>query len=153
MRLIMVVSANGLVSLGPEDDMSWTTSLDRKLFRALTGVGGVIGVGRTTLASMPMALPGRSLVELSRSGDHGTLTLNEFYGMYPTAWLGGGMTIAVEAARSRMLREVHLCRLNHAIAPERINWEEAQAFDNELLVGLGLTMRTDFGELTLEAWR
>ncbi len=47
MRLIMGVSADGYVAMDDEDDMSWLGETDKKVFRIITGVGGVCAVGGT----------------------------------------------------------------------------------------------------------
>jgi len=107
MRLIMVVSADGYVARDEHDDMSWTGTADKKIFRILTGVGGICAVGSKTYAMMPSVLHGRALVCLSRKG----LTLIDLHRLEkcPDIWLLGGQTVALEALRLGIISEVHLC--------------------------------------------
>lgn len=46
LKLIMAVSADGFVSNGPDDHMDWTGPDDKKAFRLLTSVGGVLGAAQ-----------------------------------------------------------------------------------------------------------
>ena len=108
MRLLMAVSADGFLARGPDDDMRWTGRLDKKVFRLLTGVGGVCGAGSTTYDLMETTLKGRTLFRLSRSGHDMGLRL--FAEAHPSAWLIGGPTIAVEAFQRGLIDEVHLYR-------------------------------------------
>lgn len=105
LKLIMAVSADGFVARGPYDDMSWTGSTDKRVFRLLTAVEGILGAGRRTFEQLPL-LEGRTVVPLSRSG----LTLDEFSTRYSNAWLIGGQEIALEALHCGKLDQVFLCR-------------------------------------------
>ncbi len=105
MRLIMAVSEDGFLARGHDDDMSWTVPLDKKLFRALTSVGGVLAAGRVTFELMPKKLDGgRTLFSLSRR----TCVLPGFALRHPGAWLIGGPTIAAVALKDGHIDEVHL---------------------------------------------
>jgi dihydrofolate reductase len=104
LKLIMGVSADGFVARGPTDDMTWTGSTDKRVFRLLTSVGGVLGAGRRTFEQLPR-LEGRTVVSLSRNG----VTLNEFCRLYPDAWLIGGQEVALEALRLNLVDQAFLC--------------------------------------------
>lgn len=104
MRLIMAVSADGYVSQGPEDDMSWTGRADKQAFRLLTSVGGVCAAGSTTFDRMP-ELPGRTLIRLTRMAQEGSMTLGRFAHLHPGGWLLGGATVAREAFDLGMIDE------------------------------------------------
>ena len=106
MKLIMAVSVDGFVARDELDDMSWTSSTDKKIFRILTSVGGICAVGSKTYATMPQILTGRSLLKLSRNG----LTLRFLTSINTSIWLLGGQTIALEAFKLGYIHEVHLCR-------------------------------------------
>jgi dihydrofolate reductase len=110
LRLIMAVSADGYLCRGPVDQMGWTGTDDKRLFRLLTTLGGrVLLAGKTTAAMLP-PLPGRTVVPLSRSrsGEDG-ITLEEAVMSYPNAWLIGGPTVALEALKQGYVDEAVLC--------------------------------------------
>jgi dihydrofolate reductase len=112
LKLVMAVSADGFVARGPTDDMTWTGSTDKRVFRLLTSVGGVLGAGRRTFEQLPK-LEGRAVHMLTRDQSAG-LTLEEFTSRYPDAWLIGGQGVALEALRSRLLDQAFLCRSREA---------------------------------------
>lgn len=67
LKLIMAVSSDGVLSLGPSDDMSWTSKEDKQIFKLLTLTSGaVLGAGLTTYNLLPH-LPNREVIPLSRS--------------------------------------------------------------------------------------
>ncbi len=104
LKLIMAVSADGFVARGPTDDMTWTGSTDKRVFRLLTSVGGVLGAGRRTFEQLPR-LEGRTVVLLSRNG----MALNDFCRLYPDAWLIGGQEVALEALQLNLVDQAFLC--------------------------------------------
>ncbi len=103
MRLLMAVSADGFLCRGPADDMTWTGSMDKRLFRVLTSVGRVCAAGSTTRDLM-RDLPGRTLLRLSQDD----YTLEDFAEDYPDGWLLGGPTVAEVALRAGLVGEVYL---------------------------------------------
>jgi dihydrofolate reductase len=119
LRLILAVSQDGFLAKGPADDMRWTSKDDKRMFRALTSVGGVLGAGSRTFDQLPK-LPGRRVIRLTSSpraedapvGRAGALemTLGRFCHAHPDAWLIGGPTIAREALELGMVGEVFMCR-------------------------------------------
>lgn len=109
LKLIMAVSADGYVCSGPHDDMKWTGRDDKAVFSLLTMVGGILGVGRTTRQTMPIMLPGRSLVTLSTRPEFG-MELGAFAFKFPGQWLIGGQTIAMEALSIGLVDDVFLVR-------------------------------------------
>lgn len=117
LRLILAVSADGYLSRGPHDDMEWTGSPDKKVFRLLTSVGGVCAAGSTTWAHMP-ELPGRRVVPISRClavqhrmghSEH-AMSLGTFAHRFPNGWLLGGPTVAMDALDCGLVDQVYLCR-------------------------------------------
>ncbi len=142
MRLLMAVSADGFLCRGPTDDMMWTGSMDKRLFRVLTGVGRVCAAGSTTRDVM-RDLPGRTLFELSRGG----YTLEDFARDHPNGWLLGGPTVAEAALRAKLLDEVHLSwicdvRLGSGVAADSV-------FKDHLT---DKYMSTTFGDVVLECY-
>lgn len=152
MRLIMAVSHDGFVAKSTADDMQWTGPTDKQVFRLLTCVGGVLGVGRTTYDLMPRKLKGRKLVALSTRPELG-LSLGAFAHANPDAWLGGGQTLAMAALGGLFVDEVHLVRntveLGEGIADEVTPFLQA----NPLWWSLASSMQLNWGSLTIEVWR
>lgn len=160
MKLVMAVSRDGFVSRRPTDDMSWLGPFDKAAFRIITGVGGNVATSRRTARLMPSVLQGRKLHTLSREGGPGTgLTgrtgttawgsLRQFQGLFGEGgWLIGGLTLALAAAESRWLSEIHLCR------SDRMCWE-GTPFGKDLLSLSRLTyrMKTRVGDTTVEVYR
>lgn len=135
LKLVMAVSKDGFVSMGPNDDMLWTGPDDKRAFRLLTSVGGVLGAGRRTFEQLPR-LKGRRVVCIStrramvenaaareaRQAPFGdgpipddaayeeTMSLGMFSHRYPTGWLIGGQTVAQEAISIGLVDQVFLCR-------------------------------------------
>lgn len=136
LKLVMAVSKDGFVSLGPRDDMLWTGPDDKRAFRLLTSVGGVLGAGRRTFEQLPR-LKGRRVfclstrrsmvqnaaareaMELPLDGNakvsdeaayEETMSLGMFAHRHPTGWLIGGQTVALEALSIGLVDQVFLCR-------------------------------------------
>lgn len=136
LKLVMAVSKDGFVSMGPDDDMLWTGPDDKKAFRLLTSVGGVLGAGSRTFRNLPrlkgrkvvcistrkLMVPNYELREVSKAPlqPHGVVSANAGYeeamslGMfsrrYPTGWLIGGQTVAQDAISVGLVDQVFLCR-------------------------------------------
>lgn len=113
MRLLLAVSADGYLALGPEDDMKWTGPLDKAVFRLLTlSDEDVLLAGSTTFDQMPQ-LPGRTMLRLSREdrpySKHKRLDLDVAAQCHPDAWLIGGPTIAEEALRRGLIDRAFIC--------------------------------------------
>lgn len=108
LNLVMAVSKEDMVARGPDDNMSWTGSLDKSIFRLLTFTNPVIGMSRRSILQLPgRQLPGRKLIELSRYG----LTVESFAESYPCAWLGAGPSLAVAALEAQVVSKVFLVHL------------------------------------------
>lgn len=136
LKLVMATTADGIMALGPDDPMDWTGSDDKRAFRLLTSVGGVLGAGRRTFERLPV-LKGRTVrcistrrgyvenaearrvLDISRSGPEAisetaayeqTISLGAFSHQYPDGWLIGGRTVALEALAIGLIGEVFMCR-------------------------------------------
>lgn len=108
MRLLMAWSFDGFVARDRDDDMSWTGPEDKRLFRALTSVGGRCVVGRRTWELMPR-IDGRELIPLSMDSEDSLWTLNNRH--RGDVWLLGGPTIAFHALQQRLVHEAHVCTI------------------------------------------
>jgi dihydrofolate reductase len=127
LKLIMAVSADGFLAKGPDDDMTWTGSEDKLLFRLLTVLGGdpvlksraVLLAGRRTAEQMPK-LVHRAVLPISRSG----ITLGSAASLYQDAWLIGGPTLAMQALLDGLVFEAYImhvpAKLGHGIPFEPI---------------------------------
>lgn len=140
MKLLMAISADGFVARDEKDPMDWLGPTDKKVFRILSGVGGICAAGRITAELLP-GLGARRVICLTREG----MTLNHVAGLYPNAWLLGGQTIALSAFLCGYISEVHLCRSMVKLGtgiPERITpWLKKPV------------MSTPIDNLTLEVYR
>jgi dihydrofolate reductase len=105
MKLVMAISIDNFIAKHEADPMDWLGPVDKKVFRIMTGVGGICAAGRVTAELMP-GLIGRRVITLTRNG----MTLDHVAGLYPNAWLLGGQTVAINAFLRGYIDEVHLCR-------------------------------------------
>jgi dihydrofolate reductase len=177
MRLILATSHDGFLARGLDDDMSWTTPTDKKVFRLLTQVGGVCGVGYASRRLMPGLLQGRKLVSITRDGrrvsnyhpgpptEHSasnvvpawaameaSVTLGRFWHAHHDAWLLGGPRLAVEAIDLGMVNQVFMCRvpvkLGHGM-PDFITPRLQQASAG---VSWELSQSIVVDEVTVDCW-
>lgn len=151
MRLLMAVSADGYLCLGPNDDMKWTGPTDKKLFRALTSVGGVCAVGVTTYHLTP-SLDGRQLIPLSRRG----YTLDRLQEEHPDAWLLGGPTVAKAALDAGLVTEAHINEVNHYLGdgvPMRMLQDRTPELGGPMKRLSRATVATHFGSVTHRVYR
>jgi dihydrofolate reductase len=147
LKLIMAVSADGLLARGPEDDMSWTGGDDKAAFRLMTMSGGVLGVGSRTYDRLPR-LPGRTVVRIS--SQEASVTLGKFAYAHPDAWLLGGPTVALSALQSGLVGEAHLCRSPVALGSGIVDRITPFLQDKP---SWKLAGETRFGEVLVEHWR
>lgn len=108
MRLLLAMSDDGYLARGPEDDMKWTGSIDKAIFRLLTlsNVDDVLLAGSRTFDQMPK-LPGRRMERLS-CGPNG-INLAEAATRWPSAWLIGGPEVSVAALRLGLITRAFIC--------------------------------------------
>ena len=118
MKLLMAASIDGYTATGPNDDMSWTSEGDKKVFRLLSNVDGPLLAGSRTWRHMPV-LPGRALLPITRNPRivthiDATAAIGEpietLASRYPFAWHIGGMQSALDAMSKGFIHEIHLCR-------------------------------------------
>lgn len=99
MKLLMAMSKDGYLAKGPEDDMKWTGSVDKRLFWLLTQFSEEPTlIGRRSAELMP-DLPGRHLVKL----DSTNYTLDLAMARHENAVLIGGPTLAMKAIAKGMI--------------------------------------------------
>lgn len=92
MHLMLGMSSDQILALGPDDNMSWMQA-DKDLFKMLTHTnGGKCFVSQKTFDLMPHNLKGRHLRVLTRQA-FGAMER----GLECDWWLLGGPTLAVEA--------------------------------------------------------
>lgn len=93
MKAIFVESANGYLARNELDDMSWTPSLDKKIFKFLTLVsGGICVCSKHTYKLLPNIMlkdTNRKYIIAERTGEKSLSELNK---KYPNAVLVGGVT-------------------------------------------------------------
>jgi dihydrofolate reductase len=68
--IVMLTSLNGVITSGPDDDLSWGGSLDKKNFSAHTKATGTVVMGSKTFEAIGHSLPGRrNIVLTSRTSE------------------------------------------------------------------------------------
>lgn len=104
MKAIFVESQNGYLAKGPEDDMSWTPSLDKKLFRLLScAFGGIYVCSRATYMLLPQKMKEdnrRRFIIAERAGINSLYYLNK---RFPNAVLLGGPTFLKAAYKMKVI--------------------------------------------------
>ncbi len=110
MKLLLASSADGYFAKGPDDDMKWTGSTDKAIFRLLTMSEGsdVLLAGSRTFDQMP-PLPHRIMVRVSRKPKPGGTTLEWAAKKWPNAWLIGGPTVAEAALELGLITRAFIC--------------------------------------------
>lgn len=109
-RAVYARSIDGWAAKSNVDKMDWTGGDDKAIFRTLTSVGGIIGVGSTTHDLLP-GLTGRKAIRITRrstAADPG-MSLMQFAARYPDGWLAGGPTLLQAAFEMGIIGEVHEC--------------------------------------------
>ena len=104
MKAIFVESYNGYLAKGPNDDMSWTPSLDKKIFKLLTyAYGGVCVVSRNTYQLLPKKMlhdGNRKFIIAEKCGPNSLYKLNMYY---PDAVLIGGPRFLMAAYEANVI--------------------------------------------------
>ena len=93
MKVIYVVSNNGLMARGPDDNMSWTPKLDKQIFRLLTTFDEWCVCSKRTyelLSRKMLADPARKFIVAEKIGENSLVELNR---RNPNIILIGGPTI------------------------------------------------------------
>lgn len=144
MKLIMACSADGFFAKGPDDDMTWTGTTDKRVFQLLTRTSGAVCLaGRKTFQTLPV-LPHRRVVPLSYRFPHVNnvkgeaslaYTLHDAYRWFGhDCWLIGGVEVAKDAIQGNLVSEAVICRSRyielgegmgqelHAELRGRFNW-------------------------------
>lgn len=110
MKLILAHSADGYLAREDDpDDMGWTGTYDKRIFRLLTAISGKVAAGRRSAKVLP-PLPGREVLTLTRSPERvGEYNLDHPRLRQEDIWLIGGPTVAAEAIRRRLVTLVVFC--------------------------------------------
>ena len=91
MKAIFVESANGYMATSACDDMLWTPTIDKKIFRLLTTFGsGICVCSKHTYSLLPPKMvfdPARKFIVAEKTGSKSLPALNN---VYPDAILIGG---------------------------------------------------------------
>lgn len=150
MKLVLGISRDGYIARSANDDMRWLGANDKAAFKLLTSTGGgVLGVSKKTALCMPNSLPGRRLIKLSRNG----ITLVKFNNLFPSGWLIGGQTLALEAIDCGYLTEIYLCRSDRFAFPCQDDKPIADRVTSRLRPGWSVCVTTHFGDTSVECWR
>lgn len=112
LRAILAVSADGFVCRNEQDDMKWTGSEDKRIFRALTD-SHVVGAGSTTYHQLP-PLPNRSVKCITRKANEHEdfMALGLFAQRYPNAWLIRGQKVLKSAILDDLVHVVVISRVS-----------------------------------------
>ena len=104
MKAIFVESENGYLAKGPKDDMMWTPSLDKKLFRLLSlAFGGIYVCSKHTYMLLPKKMlqdENRQFIVAEHAGINSLYHLNK---AFPNAVLLGGPTFLKAAYNAKVI--------------------------------------------------
>jgi len=106
MIAIYAISNNGYMARGPNDDMSWTSSLDKKIFNLLTTAFGDCVSSKTSYHLLPQKMrddPMRNIYIAERTGKKSLVELNR---RNPKIVLIGGPTILKAAYDLNILHTI-----------------------------------------------
>ncbi|MCQ2574972.1 MAG: hypothetical protein MJ156_02630, partial [Alphaproteobacteria bacterium] len=83
MNAIFVESHNNYMAKSATDDMSWTPSLDKRIYKLLTYIyGGVCVCSKNTYALLPNKMksdPNRLFIVAQRDGENNLIELDKRY--------------------------------------------------------------------------
>lgn len=120
MKAIFVESANHFLATGEDDDMTWTPSIDKKLFRLLTcAFGGECVVSSHTFMLLPSCMlhdEHRQFIIAAREGSKSLYNLNR---KHPDAVLIGGPKFLKAAYDARVIDTFIVTTANKYIASGR----------------------------------
>ena len=98
MKAIFVESLNGYLARGPDDDMLWTPSLDKKLFKLLSfAFGGLYVCSQHTYDLLPITMRNDINRRFITADKDGKNSLKELKKKYPNGVLIGGPRFLVAA--------------------------------------------------------
>lgn len=149
MKAIFVESLNGYMAKGPDDDMLWTPSLDKKIFRLFTSAyGGVCICSRNTYNLLPRKMIGdvnRRFIVATRTGQTTLRSLNK---IYPNAVLIGGPTFLKSAFDEGVIDTFIVTTVKKSI---KNNERYENPFIDEL-IKLDTQCEVDFNEMTVRIY-
>lgn len=117
MKAVFVESYNGYMARNDKDDMKWTPSLDKKIFKLLTyAFGGVCVVSKHTYSLLPQKMlnDGRKFIVADRSVSNSLQMLNI---KYPNAVLIGGVAFLQEAYKLGVIDTFIVTTVDKEIEP------------------------------------
>lgn len=150
MKAIFVESQNGYLAKGPDDDMSWTPSLDKKLFKLLSlAFGGVYVCSRRTYMLLPKKMvldENRKFIIAEKAGINSLYHLNK---MFPNAVLLGGPTFLKAAYNAKVIDSFIITTVEQRIRNNR-------KYENpfiDILLQQELIGEVKFNELTVRVYK
>jgi dihydrofolate reductase len=151
MKFICAISPDGYMAQGPNDNMSWTPKIDKKIFQLISSLNnGICFVSEQTMKNMPQNLIGRTLIPISRKG----LTLQLAEKMFPNSLLIGGPTLLRAANQLNLIDELIINQVNTSLQPfigvseeYRFPFEELQHIITNKIISI------EFGDVTTSIYR
>jgi len=156
MKLIMAVSSDGFVARGEDDDMSWTGSMDKAVFKLLTTTNDVLAVSAKSLQYMPKSLPGRGRIYgLSTQPGKG-VALEDLAPVAPDAWLLGGQELGMFAMKNGFVNKAYICispaRIEAGIEDKLQPYFERRRYSKGRGSWWDRSMRVKFGDVMVDVW-
>jgi len=150
MKAVFVESLNGYMAKDATDDMLWTPSIDKKIFRLLTvSFGGVCVCSNNTYGLLPKKMlcdEHRTFIIASKSGPYTLKRLNE---RFPNAVLIGGPRFLRAAYDEGVIDTFIVNTVKKSI---KNNSRYENPFIDEL-VQLETQCEIDFGEIVVRVYK
>ena len=150
MKAVFVESLNGYMAREANDDMLWTPSIDKKLFRLLSiSFGGVCVCSNNTYSLLPKKMlcdEHRTFIIASRTGYCSLKQLNE---RFPNAILVGGPRF-LKAAYDEGVIDTFIVTTTKKTIKNNSKYENP--FIDEL-IQLDTQCEIDFGEIVVRVYK
>lgn len=150
MKAVFVESLNGYMATEANDNMGWTPSIDKKIFRLLTvAFGGVCICSRNTYNLLPKQMlcdENRVFIIAQRTGRYSLKQLNM---QFPNATLIGGPKF-LRAAYDEGVIDTFVVTTTKKAIRNNSNYENPFIDD---LIRLDAQCEIDFGEIVVRVYK
>jgi len=147
-KFICCISSDGYMAKGPNDTMSWTPKIDKKIFQLISGLdNGICFTSKKTKENMPKILKGRTLIEISRN----SLLLGQAAELSPNGLILGGPILLKAAYEAFLIDDLIVNQINFLKPFKEV--DEIYKFPFKIIEDIKPSMSIDFGEVTTYIYR